>query len=156
MADTIYQKISDEAAADAAVDLFYRKVLSDDHISTYFDDTDMDAQREKQKAFLTMVFGGPNEYTGKDLRTAHAKLVEPGMNASHFDAVSGHLQANLDELGVPADIAGEIMSTAAGTRGAPSGSGSGICAPTPSAPSRALSCERASAAVSGSSRWPAR
>ncbi len=116
MADTIYQKIGGEAAVDAAVDLFYRKVLSDDHISTYFDDTDMDAQREKQKAFLTMVFGGPNEYTGKDLRTAHAKLVEQGMDDSHFDAVAGHLQATLDELGVPADIAGEIMTTAAGTR----------------------------------------
>ena len=116
MADTIYQKIGGEAAVDAAVDLFYRKVLSDDHISTYFNDTDMDAQREKQKAFLTMVFGGPNEYTGKDLRTAHAKLVEQGMDDSHFDAVAGHLQATLDELGVPADIAGEIMTTAAGTR----------------------------------------
>jgi len=63
-----------------------------------------------------MVFGGPNEYTGKDLRTAHAKLVEQGMDDSHFDAVAGHLQATLDELGVPADIAGEIMTTAAGTR----------------------------------------
>ncbi|MDP6473877.1 MAG: group 1 truncated hemoglobin [Alphaproteobacteria bacterium] len=116
MADTIYQKIGGEAAVNAAVDMFYRKVLSDDHISGYFDNTDMDAQREKQKAFLTMVFGGPNEYTGKDLRTAHAKLVEQGMDDSHFDAVAGHLQDTLSELGVPADIAGEIMTVAAGTR----------------------------------------
>ncbi|MDP6817894.1 MAG: group 1 truncated hemoglobin [Alphaproteobacteria bacterium] len=116
MADTIYQKIGGEAAVNAAVDMFYRKVLSDDHISGYLDNTDMDAQREKQKAFLTMVFGGPNEYTGKDLRTAHAKLVEQGMDDSHFDAVAGHLQDTLSELGVPADIAGEIMTVAAGTR----------------------------------------
>ncbi len=91
-------------------------MLSDDHISGNFDDTDMNAQREKHKAFLTMVFGGPNEYTGKDLRTAHTGLVEKDLNDSHFDAVAGHLQATLDELGVPADIAGEIMTTAAGTR----------------------------------------
>jgi hemoglobin len=116
MADTIYQQIGGEAAVDAAVDLFYRKVLSDDHISHFFDDTDMDAQREKQKAFLTMVFGGPNDYTGKDMRTAHAKLVEKGLDESHFDAVAGHLQATLNELGVPAEIAGQIMATAAGTR----------------------------------------
>jgi hemoglobin len=116
MADTIYQQIGGEAAVDAAVDLFYRKVLSDDHISHFFDDTDMDAQREKQKAFLTMVFGGPNDYTGKDMRTAHAKLVEKGLDDSHFDAVAGHLQATLNELGVPAEIAGQIMATAAGTR----------------------------------------
>ena len=76
----------------------------------------MDEQRTKQKAFLTMVFGGPNDYTGKDLRTAHASLVDDGLNDSHFDAVAGHLQATLDELGVDAAISGQIMATAAGTR----------------------------------------
>lgn len=117
MTESIYQQIGGEAAVNAAVDVFYRKVLSDDSISKFFDDTDMDAQREKQKAFLTMVFGGPNEYTGKDMRTAHAKLVEKGLNSSHFDAVAGHLQATLSELGVPENIAGEIMSVAASTKG---------------------------------------
>jgi hemoglobin len=66
--------------------------------------------------FLTMVFGGPNEYTGKDLRTAHAKLVDQGLNAAHFDAVAGHLQDTLSELDVPENIAGEIMATAASTK----------------------------------------
>jgi two-component system chemotaxis sensor kinase CheA len=76
----------------------------------------MDAQREKQKAFLTMVFGGPNSYTGRDLRSAHAGLVEKGLDDSHFDAVAGHLQATLDELGVPVHLAGQVMDLAAGTR----------------------------------------
>ena len=114
--ETIYDRIGGQAAVDAAVDIFYRKVLADPQINGFFEDTDMDAQRTKQKAFLTMVFGGPNSYTGKDLRSAHAPLVEKGLNDSHFDAVAGHLQATLDELGVPADISGEIMATAAGTR----------------------------------------
>lgn len=114
--ETIYDRIGGQAAVDAAVDIFYRKVLADPQISGFFDDTDMDAQRTKQKAFLTMVFGGPNSYTGKDLRSAHAPLVEKGLNDSHFDAVAGHLQATLDELGVDPGIAGEIMATAAGTR----------------------------------------
>jgi len=116
MASSIYQRIGGEAAVNAAVDIFYRKVLQDEKINGYFDDTDMDAQREKQKAFLNMVFGGPNEYTGKDLRTAHAKLVEQGMNGSHFDAVAGHLRETLNELGVPENLVGEIMATAASTR----------------------------------------
>jgi hemoglobin len=114
--ETIYDRIGGQAAVDAAVDIFYRKVLADPLISSYFEDTDMDAQRTKQKAFLTMVFGGPNSYTGKDLRSAHAPLVEKGLNDSHFDAVAGHLQATLDELGVDPQISGEIMTTAAGTR----------------------------------------
>lgn len=112
---SLYEQIGGEAAVDAAVDLFYRKVLGDDSISGFFDTTDMDNQRAKQKSFLTMVFGGPNNYTGKDMRTAHAPLVEKGLNESHFNAVAGHLQATLSELGVPDDLAGQVMAIAAST-----------------------------------------
>lgn len=115
MSDSIFDQIGGAAAVDAAVDIFYRKVLSDDSISMFFDDTDMDAQRDKQRSFLTMVFGGPNEYTGKDLRTAHAPLVEKGLNEDHFMAVAGHLQATLEELNVPANLIETIMGIAAGT-----------------------------------------
>ncbi|MBT3352333.1 MAG: group 1 truncated hemoglobin [Nitrospinaceae bacterium] len=116
MTDNLYEAIGGEGAVDAAVDLFYRKVLSDERISHFFDTTDMDEQRAKQKSFLTMVFGGPNEYTGKDMRTAHAPLVERGLEESHFNIVAGHLQATLDELGVPADLAGQVMTLAASTK----------------------------------------
>ena len=57
-------QLGGEAAVDAAVDVFYRKVLSDDRVSAFFDDVDMDQQIAKQKAFLTMVFGGPVAYSG--------------------------------------------------------------------------------------------
>lgn len=116
MTQSLFEKIGGEPAVDAAVDLFYRKVLSDDRISRFFDDTDMDEQRAKQKSFLTMAFGGPNEYTGEDLRTAHKKLVDDGLDDSHFDAVAVHLQNTLEELGVPADLVNQVMAIAAGTR----------------------------------------
>ena len=116
MTQSLFEKIGGEPAVDAAVDLFYRKVLSDDRISRFFDDTDMDEQRAKQKSFLTMAFGGPNEYTGEDLRTAHKKLVDDGLGDSHFDAVAVHLQNTLEELGVPAELVNQVMAIAAGTR----------------------------------------
>ena len=34
-----------------------------------------------------MAFGGPNAYTGLDMRKAHAALVAKGLNDAHFDAV---------------------------------------------------------------------
>ncbi len=111
----LYEAIGGDAAVNAAVDLFYRKVLMDVRISHFFDSADMDDQRAKQKAFLTMVFGGPNDYTGKDMRTAHAPLVERGLDENHFNMVAEHLQATLKELGVPADLAGKVMKIAAGT-----------------------------------------
>ncbi len=102
---TLYERLGGEAAVDAAVDIFYRKVLSDDRINEYFEGVDMDAQAAKQKSFLTMVFGGPNNYSGKDMREGHKHLVERGLNDSHVDAVIENLGSTLKELGVEdADI----------------------------------------------------
>ncbi|MBT3787390.1 MAG: hypothetical protein HN725_15025 [Alphaproteobacteria bacterium] len=113
---SLFERLGGEPAVDAAVDLFYRKVLADPSISRYFESSDMDAQRSKQKAFLTMAFGGPNSYTGQDLRVAHAHLVDDGLNDFHFDAVAGHLSSTLKELGLPDSLIGEVMTIAAGTR----------------------------------------
>lgn len=115
MTQSLYEQLGGEAAVNAAVDLFYRKVLADSTISHFFDSTDMDDQRAKQKSFLTMVFGGPNDYTGKDMREAHKDLVANGLNESHFAAVAGHLQGTLEELGIAPDLVNEVMSLAAGT-----------------------------------------
>jgi len=111
---SLYEKLGGEAAVDAAVDIFYRKVLMDDRINMYFDGIDMDKQAAKQKAFLTMVFGGPNDYTGKDMREGHKHL--KGLNDSHVDAVIENLGAVLKELGVgDADIT-EVAAIAESVR----------------------------------------
>lgn len=100
---SLYERIGGEPAVDAAVDLFYRKVLADDRISRYFETVDMDRQRVKQKAFLTFAFGGPNSYSGKDMRAAHAKM---HLTEADFTAVMENLGATLKELNVAdADIA---------------------------------------------------
>lgn len=95
----IYDDIGGAAAVEKAVDVFYRKMLMDDRVAGYFDDVDMDRQRSKQKAFLTMVLGGPNQYTGKDMRSAHAHLVKRGLSDVHVDVVIEHLGQTLKELG---------------------------------------------------------
>jgi hemoglobin len=109
MTTSLFERIGGEAAVNAAVDLFYRKVLSDQRISHYFDSIDMDGQRAKQKAFLTFAFGGPNAYSGKDMRAAHAKLK---LTQADFDAVMENLGATLKELGVPEALIGEAAAIA--------------------------------------------
>lgn len=100
---SLYDRLGGAAAVDAAVDIFYRKVLADDRISSFFESVDMDAQAAKQKAFLTMVFGGPNQYTGKDMREGHKHMA---LNDGHVDAVIELLGETLKELGAAdADIA---------------------------------------------------
>lgn len=116
MSQTLYEKIGGEAAVDAAVDIFYRKVLADDRINSFFETVDMDKQAAKQKAFLTMAFGGPHNYTGKDMREGHAHLVKNGLNDSHFDAVMENLGATLKELNVPDELIAEAAAIAESTR----------------------------------------
>ncbi len=106
---SLFERIGGAAAVDAAVDIFYRKVLSDDRISHFFDTVDMEAQAAKQKAFLTMVFGGPNHYSGKDLREGHKHMA---LTEVHFDAVIENLAATLRELGVSDTDIGEIAAIA--------------------------------------------
>lgn len=116
MGGSLYDQIGGSAAVDAAVDLFYEKVLADDTINGFFGNVDMKKQRAQQKAFLTLVFGGPNAYTGKDLRSAHAGLVKNGLSDLHFDAVAKHLQTTLDQLNVPDDLKTQIMTIAGSVR----------------------------------------
>ena len=111
---SLYERLGGEEAVNAAVDIFYRKVLMDDRINTYFDGIDMDRQAAKQKAFLTMVFGGPNNYSGKDMREGHKHL--KGLNDSHVDAVIENLGAVLKELGVPDSDIAEVAAIAESVR----------------------------------------
>jgi hemoglobin len=113
---SVFDQIGGAAAVDAAVDVFYRKVLRDKRIAEFFDTVDMDAQRNKQKAFLTMAFGGPHTYTGKDMRTAHAHLVARGLNDGHFNAVAENLKLTLEELKVPEPLVKQVLAIAESTR----------------------------------------
>ena len=113
---SLYDQIGGEAAVDAAVDIFYRKVLADDRISKFFEGVDMDRQAAKQKAFLTVAFGGPNKYSGKDMRDGHAHLVKNGLNDSHFDAVMENLGAILKEFNVPDELIAKAAAIAESTR----------------------------------------
>lgn len=113
---SLYEKIGGEGAVNAAVDIFYDKVLKDDRIKQFFDGVNMQKQASKQKAFLTMAFGGPHNYTGDDMRKGHARLVQMGLNDSHFDAVMENLGATLTELNVPGELIAQAAAIAESTR----------------------------------------
>ncbi len=113
---SLFEQLGGEAAVDAAVEVFYKKVLEDHRIYRFFDNVDMEIQAAKQKAFLTMAFGGPSHYSGKDLRAGHAKLVKMGLDDSHFNAVLENLEATLIELGVEKELVEQVNALAETTR----------------------------------------
>ncbi len=113
---SVFEQIGGAAAVDAAVDIFYRRVLADAYVNRFFEGVDMEKQAAKQKAFLTMVMGGPHNYTGKDMREGHKHLIKMGLNDSHFDHILMHLRATLAELKVPDHLIQTIISVAESTR----------------------------------------
>ena len=113
----LYERLGGEAAVEAAVVRFYDKVMADPTLAGFFEHMDLGAQINKQIAFMTMAFGGPNRYTGRDLRTAHAKLVQRGLGDLHFDAICRCLAETLDELGVEPGVRDDVLRIVDATRG---------------------------------------
>lgn len=114
--DNLFTAIGGQAAVDAVVETFYRKVLRDERIGHFFEDVDMDRQVAKQRAFLTMAFGGPHRYSGRDLRVSHAPLVERGMDDSHVDAVIEVLGEALRDHGVAEGRIAQVVEIAESVR----------------------------------------
>lgn len=113
MTASLFDRLGGKDAINAAVDLFYEKVMADPSINHFFEDVDMNRQRAKQKAFMTFAFGGIPTYAGVSMRKAHAHL---DLTDDHFDAVGGHLKATLEELGVPADLIDEALTIVVSTK----------------------------------------
>ncbi len=109
---SLYDEIGGAAAIDAALDRFYPKILGDPRVSPLFAGVDMPHLKKHAHAFLTLAFGGPNQYQGRDLRAAHRRAVSQGLNDTLFEVFMGHFRATLDELAVPAPKIAEIVKIA--------------------------------------------
>lgn len=91
-------------------------MLIDPELKPFFVGVDMERQKKKQKAFLTYAFGGAPNYSGKNLREAHKRLLDMGMNSIHFDAVIDHLENTLKELNVADELIQEVARISMSTR----------------------------------------
>eukprot|EP01061_Rhynchopus_euleeides_P003657 TRINITY_DN1294_c0_g1_i3.p1 TRINITY_DN1294_c0_g1~~TRINITY_DN1294_c0_g1_i3.p1 ORF type:complete len:932 (+),score=377.44 TRINITY_DN1294_c0_g1_i3:73-2868(+) len=115
---SLYERLGGAQAVEVAVDKFYGKVVADARLSRFFEGVDMNAQRTKQKAFLSFAFGGPNQYTGKNMRDAHRRLViEQGLGDVHYDAIVELLALTLKELGVHVSDIEQVATIAESVRG---------------------------------------
>jgi len=112
---SIYARLGGQPAMDAAVDLFYKKVLADKRVNHFFEDVNMKRQIERQKAFLSAAFGGPVAWKGKDMRKAHAHL---DLTEEDFNVIAGHLQTTLKELKINPELIAEVMVVAGSTKDA--------------------------------------
>jgi hemoglobin len=94
---SVYDRLGGSSAVRLVTEAFYQKVLADEELAPYFAFVAMDRLIAMQTSFLTMAFGGPDEYQGRGLREAHARLRD--LDDRHFDKVVGYLADTLHEFG---------------------------------------------------------
>lgn len=110
---SLYTQIGGKAAMNAAVDLFYTKVLADKRVNFFFEDVNMKRQHNKQKQFLSAALGSPVPYTGLDMHKAHKNL---DLTEAHFNAIAENLVATLEELKVKPELITKVMAVVATTK----------------------------------------
>jgi len=103
---SLFDRIGGMAAVNAAVDIFYAKVMADDRVNHFFRHIDMQKQSGKLKAFMAFAFGAPLPYSGKSLRDAHQHM---HLTELHFNAVAEHLVTTLHELQVGQPLIEEVV-----------------------------------------------
>ena len=106
----LYEAVGGRAALVAAVDGLYGRLLSDPELAPFFPAGVGERHRRYVVTFLSQALGGPHRYRGPDLAASHRGL---GITAGQFARTAAHLADTLDELGVPADLAGQIIAVVA-------------------------------------------
>ena len=115
MSETLYERLGGEESIAAVVDRFYDRVLADEQVAYYFDDTDMQAQRAHQTQFISSVTGGPVEYTGEEMEAAHEGM---GITPADFRAIATHLDETLAEFDVADEDREAVLEEVASYRDA--------------------------------------
>ncbi len=113
---SLFDRIGGDTAVTATVIKLYDKILSDELLIPFFKDIDVAALRRSQIAFVTVAFGGPHHYSGKNMHDAHSTPRKNGLKNAHFDRVAYHLKISMMELNVPTDLIGEALSIVETTR----------------------------------------
>jgi hemoglobin len=109
MIDKLYETIGGNRTIWAATEAFYRRVLQDENLKSFFESTDIAHLQAGQSMFVSMLLGGQVVYTGKDISAVHAHSRARGMTDLHFDAFLIHFRAALEEVEVKPEVAEKVI-----------------------------------------------
>jgi hemoglobin len=104
---TLYESMGGEPALRAALDHFADIVVADDRINFTFAEANMAKFKQLLFEQLCNLSGGPCKYTGRDMRSSHAKLK---INNAEFNALAEDLYISLGQAGVPYRLQNKLMA----------------------------------------------
>lgn len=114
---TLYERLGGYDAIAAVTNDLLPRLMADTQLGRFWQHRGEDGiNREKQLLidYLCANAGGPMLYTGRDNKTSHKGM---GIGESDWEAFMGHLDATLNNFGVPQqernDVIGFVQSTRA-------------------------------------------
>ncbi|GIM13723.1 hypothetical protein Vretimale_16751 [Volvox reticuliferus] len=93
------------------VEGFYKRLYADERLRVFLHDRDVITLRAKQSAFMSWLFGTPNQsYSGKNLRIAHLRLIrQRGFSPADFETGLSFFADAMREQGSPEAIVNEVL-----------------------------------------------
>jgi hemoglobin len=104
---TLFAAMGGEGVLRTAMDRFADIVEADDRINFTFAETDIPKFKQLLFEQLCQISGGPCHYTGRDMRTAHAKLM---ITTAEFNALAEDLYLALGKAGVSYRLQNKLMA----------------------------------------------
>jgi hemoglobin len=104
---SLFERIGGAAKLHAVVEQFTVLIVADERINFAFADTDLTKFKQLLYEQLCALAGGPCTYSGRDMRTAHAKL---NINNAQFNALAEDLYAAFDHEHVPYRVQNQVMA----------------------------------------------
>jgi hemoglobin len=112
---SLLDEIGGRDAVEVVVAGFYERVLADERLKPFFRGVSMARLQAMQvDVFCAVLAGRPQDYRGRDVRTAHAGL---RIADADFDAVATHLVATLHAAGVADALIERVVGLVAPLRG---------------------------------------
>jgi hemoglobin len=106
---TFYQAVGGEETFRRLIAHFYQGVAADPLLRRLYPDEDLASAEERLRLFLVQYWGGPPTYSERRghpaLRMRHARFA---IGPAERDAWLGHMNAAIDALGLPEQLAAQL------------------------------------------------
>jgi hemoglobin len=105
--DALYQSLGQKPGLTALMDDFMVRLLADPRMQPFFKDTNQAQFKSQLVDQLCQVSGGPCQYKGPDMKTAHGEM---DITKSHFNALVEVLQQSMNARNIPFNVQNKLLA----------------------------------------------
>jgi hemoglobin len=105
--DALYQSLGQKPGLTELMDDFMVRLLADPRMQPFFKDTNQAQFKSQLVDQLCQVAGGPCQYKGPDMKTAHGEM---DITKSHFNALVEVLQQSMNARNIPFSVQNKLLA----------------------------------------------